>query len=176
MSLDTLNDLFIEQLRDTLNAEKQLVKALPKLARNANSEMLADAFETHLEETKVHVERLQEVFELIDEAPRGKKCKGMEGLLEEGQEVLDEDGEPAVLDAAMIAAAQRVEHYEIAAYGCLVHYAELLGHKEAVALLQKTLDEEKAADEKLTQISDAEVFSAAMAAGAQEEEGEEVEV
>lgn len=171
MSLDTLNDLFIEQLRDTLNAEKQLVKALPKMSKNANSEMLSAAFASHLEETKVHVARLEQVFDLIEEPPRGKKCKGMEGLLEEGQEAMEEDGDPAVIDAGMIAAAQRVEHYEMAAYGCLVHYAELLGYKEAAKLLQKTLNEEKAADEKLTKISDAEVLSAALSAGEEEEVG-----
>lgn len=169
MSLDTLNDLFIEQLRDTLNAEKQLVKALPKMSKGANSSLLSEAIDAHLEETKNHVVRLEEVFESIGETPRGKKCKGMEGLIEEGQEALDEEGDPAVLDAAIIAAAQRVEHYEIAAYGCLMHYAELLGHTEAVRLLQQTLDEEKAADEKLTQVSDAEVMSSAVGAGSEAE-------
>jgi ferritin-like metal-binding protein YciE len=162
MSLETLHDLFVDQLRDTLSAEKQLVKALPKMAKNANSDTLRDALTKHLAETETQVTRLEKVFEIAGVAARAKHCKGMEGLIEEGNEKLEEDGEEAILDAAIIAAAQRVEHYEIAAYGCLIRYAELLGLKEAVKLLTKTLAEEKAADEKLTAVSDAEVMSSAL--------------
>jgi ferritin-like metal-binding protein YciE len=131
--------------------------------------MLAEAFADHLAETKEQVSRLEQVFEMIGETARAKKCKGMEGLIEEGKEVMDEDGSEAVLDAGLIAAAQRVEHYEIAAYGCLIRYANILGHEEAAGLLQMSLDEEKAADEKLTEVSDAEILASAMTAGAESE-------
>jgi ferritin-like metal-binding protein YciE len=161
MAMETVRDLFVAQLRDTLSAEKQLVKALPKMAKAATSPMLKDALLTHLEETKNQVGRLEEVFEGIDETARAKPCKGMEGLIEEGEEHMAEesDGDPAIVDALIIASAQRVEHYEIAAYGCLVEYANVLGLKEEAKLLQATLDEEGAADKKLTAVSRAEVTS-----------------
>src|SRR5690349_13015361 len=119
MSMDTLHDLFVDELKDVYNAEKQLVAALPRLAKAATSPELAKAFTKHLQETKGHVVRLEQAFKSLDLPARGKKCKGMEGLIEEGKEILEEDGEGNVLDAALISAAQRVEHYEMAAYGCL---------------------------------------------------------
>ena len=167
MSMDSLRDLFVEQLRDTLSAEKQLVKALPKVANKANSEMLSDTILEHLEETRTHVTRLEQVFAAIGEPARAKTCKGMAGLIEEGEEEMKEDGHEAILDAAIVASAQRIEHYEIAAYGCLIRYAELLELPDAVGLLEQTLGEEKAADAKLTEVSDAEVLSSALAVGAE---------
>ena len=130
MKLDTLRKLYIEELRDVYNAENQLVKALPKMARGASSDELKQAFEDHLEQTKGHVDRLEEIFEALGAKPTGKTCKAMKGLIEEGSEILDEDGEDSVLDAALIGAAQRVEHYEIAAYGTLRTFARLL-HEES---------------------------------------------
>jgi ferritin-like metal-binding protein YciE len=157
MQLNTLQDLFHEQLKDVYSAEKQLVKALPKLADASHGPSLGEAFTSHLRETEQHVTRLEQVFGLIGETPKAKTCKAMKGLVDEGDDAAGEDGDPAIVDAGIIAAAQRVEHYEIAAYGCLIRYAENLGLQEAVTLLNTTLDEEKAADEKLTEISDAEV-------------------
>ena len=154
MKLDTLQKLYVEELRDIYNAENQLLKALPKMAKGASSDELKQAFEDHLEETKVHVERLEQIFEALDESPKGKTCKAMKGLVEEGSEMLEEDGEESVLDAGIIAAAQKVEHYEIASYGTVRTWAELLGEKDAVKLLQKTLDEEGAADEKLNELAE----------------------
>ena len=153
----TLRDLFIDTLRDVYNAEGQLVKALPKMAKTANNPDLAEAFESHLEETKGHVERLDRVFDAIGEKARGKKCKGMEGLIDEGKEWIDEDAEADVLDAGLIAAAQKVEHYEIATYGCLCTWAKQLDLEEAVGLLGQNLDEEKAADEKLTGLAESHI-------------------
>jgi ferritin-like metal-binding protein YciE len=149
----TLQELYVEELKDLYNAENQLVKALPKLAKAAASEELRDGFEVHLEQTKEHVARLEQIFEMLDESPKGKKCAGMEGLVEEGSEVLKEDLEGAVLDAALIGAAQRVEHYEIAAYGTVIAFAETLGENDHVSLLEATLSEEKETDEKLTELS-----------------------
>jgi ferritin-like metal-binding protein YciE len=140
-----------------LSAEKQLVKALPKMAKGASSQALKEGIEDHLEQTKGHVERLERVFKLLDKSPRAEHCKGMEGLIEEGSDLLEEDGEPHVKDAALIAAAQRVEHYEISGYGTARTLAELLGLGEAVDLLQQTLDEEKETDEKLTELAMSEV-------------------
>lgn len=153
MKLDNLRKLYIEELRDLYNAETQLVKALPKMAKGASSAELKQAFEDHLEETEGHVERLEEIFEGLDENPKGKTCKAMKGLVEEGSEMLEEEGEESVLDAGIIAAAQKVEHYEIASYGTVRTWADLLGEKEAVKLLQETLDEEGAADEKLNELA-----------------------
>ena len=148
-----LKELYTEELKDIYNAENQLVKALPKLAKAASSDELRQGFEEHLKQTKEHVERLEKIFEMLDESPKGKKCAGMEGLVEEGSEVLKEDLEGAVLDAALIGAAQRVEHYEIAAYGTVIAFAETLGEDEHVSLLEATLSEEKETDEKLTELA-----------------------
>jgi ferritin-like metal-binding protein YciE len=153
----TLRDLFIETLRDVHHAEGQLVKALPKMAKTASNADLAGAFESHLEETKGHVERLDRVFDAIGEKARGKKCKAMEGLIEEGKEWIDEHAEPDVMDAGLIAAAQKVEHYEIATYGCLCTWAKQLDLDDAVSLLGQNLDEEKAADEKLTGLAESHI-------------------
>jgi ferritin-like metal-binding protein YciE len=154
MKLDTLRALFVDELKDLYSAEHQLLKALPKMAKAASSPQLTRAFESHLEETKGQVERLEQVFESLDVSPKGKKCKAMEGLVEEGAELMEEDADPDVMDAGLIAAAQRVEHYEIAGYGCVRTYAQLLGETKAAKLLQATLDEEGAADKKLTQIAE----------------------
>ena len=171
MSLKTLDDLFLEELKDLHSAESQLVKALPKMAKAASSEKLREGLEMHLEQTKGHVERLDQIFkELGEKSPRGHKCKAMEGLIEEGKEMIEEDGEPEVKDAGLIGAAQRVEHYEIAAYGTACAFANMLGHKEAEELLQKTLEEEKETDEKLTELAQSEVNAAAQAVGQAETE------
>jgi ferritin-like metal-binding protein YciE len=165
MSHDSLQSLFIDELKDVYNAEKQLVTALPKMAKAASSPELSQALTQHLEETKAHVERLEQIFKSLDLPLRGKKCKGMEGLVEEGKEMLEEGGEDSVLDAGIISAAQRVEHYEMAAYGCLRTYAGLLGHDGAVKLLEQTLEEEEAADQKLTELAEGGINEAAAAAG-----------
>ena len=172
MSLDSLEKLFIEELKDVYNAEKQILRALPRMARTADSPDLRQAFTKHLKETEGQVTRLERIFKELGQPARGKKCKGMEGLLEEGKEVLEEEGEAAVIDAALISAAQRVEHYEIAAYGCLRTYAQLLGHSEAEQLLQQTLEEEEAADKKLTELAESGINEAAFAAGSGVEEEE----
>ena len=151
----TLHDAFLDELRDAYDGEKQLTKALPKMAKAATSPILRDAFETHLEETRVHIERLEQVMEGLGEKVRGKHCDGLAGIIEEGKAVMGEDFDEATLDACLIASGQRAEHYEIAAYGTLVAWAEAMGHTDAVALLQETLDEEKTADEKLTSIAEA---------------------
>jgi len=150
---NTLRALYIDELRDIYNAEKQLTKALPKMAKAASSEELRNGFTEHLEQTKGHVERLEQIFEALGERPSGKKCAGMEGLVEEGSEIMDEDFEGSLMDAALISAAQRVEHYEIAAYGTVCAFGELLGETQSVSLLQQTLEEEKETDEKLTELS-----------------------
>jgi ferritin-like metal-binding protein YciE len=160
MSLGSLDELFLHQLKDTYDAEKQLTKALPKMKKGANSEELAAAFDEHLAVTKQHIERLERVFEIIGKPARGKKCAGMEGLVKEGAEVLEEEGTEATLDAALIAAAQKVEHYEIAAYGTMVAHAEILGLKEAAKLLKQTLAEEKQADETLSKVASSINFEA----------------
>ena len=157
MRLDSLENLLVHELKDLLSAEKQLVKALPKMAKGASSEALAAAFEEHLEETKVHVERLEQIFSGLGKAARAEHCKAMEGLIEEGAELLEEEGTAVVKDTALIGAAQRVEHYEISAYGTARTLAEFLGQKKAVKLLQQTLDEEKATDEKLTELAMSEI-------------------
>ena len=154
MKLDTLKTLYVNELRDLYNAENQLVKALPKMARAASSDELKEAFEKHLEQTKTHVERLEEVFEDLDEKPTGKTCRAMKGLIEEGSEILEEDGEESVLDAGIIVAAQKVEHYEIASYGSVRTFAELLGKDKSAQLLQTTLDEESEANEKLNELAE----------------------
>jgi ferritin-like metal-binding protein YciE len=153
MQMNDLQDLFVEQLRDLYNAENQLVKALPRMAKAASNEQLADSFMTHAEETKGHVERLKQIFDTLGERPTGKVCKAMKGLIEEAKETMEEDAEPEVLDAGLIAAAQRVEHYEIAGYGTVRSYAKLLGDKESAKLLQEILDEEGMTDKKLTKLA-----------------------
>ncbi len=157
MKLDSLDNLFVHELKDLLSAEKQLVKALPKMAKGASSDALRAAFEEHLEQTKEHVSRLERIFQMLDKAARAEHCKAMEGLIEEGSDLLEEEGSATVKDAALIGAAQRVEHYEISAYGTARTLAELLGNTEAVSLLQQTLDEEKETDEKLTQLAMSEI-------------------
>ena len=151
---ETLHDAFLDELRDAYDAEKQLIKALPKLAKAADSDELRTAFETHLEETQGHAERLEQVFASLDEKVRGKHCDGMAGIIEEGRSVMGEDFEDDVMDAALIAAAQKVEHYEIASYGTVRTWAESLGEREAARLLQQTLDEEGATDKKLTALAE----------------------
>jgi ferritin-like metal-binding protein YciE len=150
----TLHDAFLDELRDTYDAEKQLTKALPKLAKAANSAALRDAFESHLEETRGHVERLEQVFESLGEKVKGKHCDGIAGIIEEGSSMMGEDFDEPTMDACLIAAGQRAEHYEMAAYGTLVAWAKGMGHTAAAKLLQETLDEEKAADQKLTSLAE----------------------
>jgi ferritin-like metal-binding protein YciE len=157
MSFETMQDLFIHQLRDIYSAEQQLTKALPKMKEKASTEELATAFAEHLAETQNQVARLDQVFEILGERSGGVKCKGMEGLVAEAEEILDEDGNPAVIDAGIIAAAQRVEHYEISAYGSAKAFATLLGLSDIVKLLNESQQEETAADKKLSLIATAEV-------------------
>jgi len=158
----TLHDLFVHELKDLHSAERQLLKALPKMAKAATNAELKDAFESHLRETETHVERLDTIFEELAVSPRGVKCAAMEGLVEEGSEVLEAEMDPEVKDAALICAAQRVEHYEMAGYGCVRTFANLLGLKSAEKLLQATLDEEQAADEALTGIATSSVNTASI--------------
>ena len=153
MPNEGLKELYIDELKDLYNAENQLLKALPQMAKAASSDDLRQGFEEHLEQTRGHVERLEQIFESMEESPKGKKCMGMEGLVKEGSEVMDEDFEGAVMDAALIGAAQRVEHYEIAAYGTVSEFAKILGEKEHVSLLEQTLQEEKETDERLTELA-----------------------
>jgi len=154
MKLNSLREVLADGIKDLYSAENMLVKALPKMAKGCNSEALRDALTQHLEETKGHVERLERVAERLDITPKGKSCKAMKGLIEEGQEVLEEDGDPAAMDAAIICAAQKVEHYEMASYGCARTFASLLGENEVADLLQQTLDEEGMADKKLTEVAE----------------------
>lgn len=167
MKESALKELYVDELRDLYNAENQLTKALPKMAKAATSDELRAGFEEHLEQTKGHVERLQEIFKELGEKPTGKKCKGMEGLVEEGEEMIEEQ-EGDALDAGLISAAQRVEHYEIAAYGSVRTYANLLGEEDAAELLEQTLTEEKQTDQKLTKL--AEKINVRAAEEQQEEE------
>jgi len=154
MSVATIEELFVDELKDLYSAEKQITKTLPKLAKAATSPELKDAFESHLKETFGQIERLDRVFEILGKSPRGKTCNGMKGVLEEGAEVLEETEKgSSVRDAALISAAQRVEHYEMAGYGCVREYAKLLGQNEIAKLLEETLAEEKAADSKLGKVA-----------------------
>lgn len=153
MKLNRLKHLYVEELRDLYNAENQLVKALPKMAKASTADDLREGFENHLKQTREHVARLETIFQALGESPKGKKCKGMEGLVAEGSELIEEGLDSEELDAGLISAAQRVEHYEIAGYGCVRTYAELLGEDQAAALLEQTLTEEKETDEKLTELS-----------------------
>jgi ferritin-like metal-binding protein YciE len=154
MKMESLRELYIQELKDLYSAESQILKALPEMAKAASHPELQSAFQEHLEQTRLQKERLEQIFDALDESPRGKTCKGMKGILAEGKELLEEDAEPAVLDAGMIAAAQHVEHYEIAGYGCVRTYAEQLGFHEAANLLQQTLNEEEATDRKLTELAE----------------------
>jgi len=153
MPKNGLRELYIDELRDLYSAENQLVKALPKIAKAASSDELRQGVEEHLEQTKGHVQRLEEIFEMLNESPKGKKCAGMEGLTKEGSEVMGEDFEGATMDAALIGAAQRVEHYEIAAYGTACEFAKILSESEHESLLRQTLQEEKETDDKLTELA-----------------------
>lgn len=155
--MNTLEDLYTDLLKDLYSAEKQLVKALPKLVKNAQSPDLQKAFQDHLKQTAGHVERIERIFTELGGTPRGKKCVGMEGLVEEGNELMQEDVEPEVLDAGLIAAAQKVEHYEIASYGTARAWAQRLGYDKAAGLLQETLEEESMANEKLTRIAESHI-------------------
>jgi ferritin-like metal-binding protein YciE len=167
----TLHDAFIDELRDTYDAEKQLTKALPKLAKAATNAKLRAAFESHLQETQGQIARLEQVFASLDEKVRGKHCDGIAGIIEEGKSIMEEDFDDTTMDACLIAAGQRAEHYEMAAYGTLVAWAQAMGHAEAAKLLQKTLDEEKAADKKLSGLAEAGINQgAADAAQADEDE------
>jgi ferritin-like metal-binding protein YciE len=164
MAIASLEDLFIEELKDIYSAENQILKALPRMAKAASKSELRRAFEQHVEVTRNHVARLEKIFDKYDTSPRGKKCKGMEGLIDEGKEMMKEDAEDDVLDAGLIAAAQKVEHYEIASYGTVRTWAEMMGDKESARLLQKTLDEEGETDKKLTKLAESVVNLEAMEA------------
>jgi len=170
MADGTLHDAFLDELRDAYDAEKQLTRALPKLAKAASSPELRTAFEKHLQETRGHVDRLERVFESLDEKVRGKHCEGIAGIIEEGKSVMEEDFDEATMDACLIAGGQRAEHYEMAAYGTLVAWAQAMGHVEAADLLQQTLNEEKAADKKLSQLAEGGINQEAADAVEGEEE------
>src|SRR2546423_8834035 len=164
MSMDSLKDLYIDELKDLYNAENQLLKALPRMAKRAASPDLKAAFEEHLGQTEGQVNRLEKIFKKLGEKPTGKTCKAMKGLVEEGKEIIEEDGEESVLDAALIGAAQKVEHYEIAGYGTARTFASMLGEEDAVELLQQTLDEEGETDKKLTALAESLVNPEAQSA------------
>jgi ferritin-like metal-binding protein YciE len=157
MKLDDLRALYIEQMQDLYSAETQLIEALPLMAKAAKSKQLKSAFETHLTQTQEHVRRLEQIFERMGEKAKGKKCKGMEGLIKEGNEMIKEDADPDVLDAGLIAAANRIEHYEIAGYGTVRTYAQMLGENEAARILQTTLDEEGQTDQQLTALAETKI-------------------
>ncbi len=157
MEIDSLRELYVDELKDLYSAEKQILKALPRMIKKAEHPQLKKAFQDHLAVTETHVERLDTIFEAIGKSPRGKKCKAMEGLLEEGKEMMQEDMAPDVMDAALIAAAQRVEHYEMAGYGTVRTYAETLGDSQQAKLLQQTLDEERDADQSLTRLAESTI-------------------
>jgi ferritin-like metal-binding protein YciE len=168
-----LHDAFIDELRDAYDAEKQLTKALPRMAKAATSEELSTAFQTHLEETQGHIAKLEAVFETLDEKARGKHCDGIAGIIEEGKAVMAEDFDDETMDACLIAAGQRAEHYEIAAYGTLVAWAKAMGHSEAAGLLEEILEEEKATDEKLTALAESGINEAASAGSMADDNGDE---
>jgi len=169
----TLHEAFIDELRDTYDAERQLTKALPKLAKAATTPQLRAAFETHLEETLGQIQRLEQVFDALDERARGKHCEGIAGIIEEGKAIMEEDFDEATMDACLIAAGQRAEHYEMAAYGTLVAWAQAMGHGDVAELLQQTLDEEKAADEKLSTLAEGGINQEAADAAHPEDEDED---
>ena len=174
MAVTSIEDLFVNELRDIYSAEKQLTRALPRMAKAAKHPDLREAFESHLEETQGQVERLEQVFESLGEKVRGKHCDGIAGIIEEGKSIMEEDFDDTTMDACLIAAGQRAEHYEMAAYGTLVAWAQAMGHTEAAKLLQQTLDEEKAADKKLSELAEGGINQSA-ADGAHSEEDEEPE-
>jgi ferritin-like metal-binding protein YciE len=174
MSINNVEDLFLDKLRDMHDAERRILRALPKMAKAASSEELASAFAEHQQQTEVHVERLDQIFETLGKPSTRKGCRGMMGILEEGEEAMNQDAPEPVLDAALIASAQAVEHYEIAGYGCLRSWADLLGQDEVSRLLQQTLDEEKETDEKLNQLAEPINAQAMEEAGQEPQEGEEV--
>ena len=157
MEIDSLRKLYVDELKDLYSAEKQILQALPKMVKKAQNEQLKKAFEDHRQVTEMQVERLDRIFEMLGKAARGKKCKAMEGLIEEGKEMMQEDMEPEVMDAALIAAAQRIEHYEIAGYGTVRTYAQVLGEKEQANILQQTHDEEGDADKLLTRLAESTI-------------------
>jgi ferritin-like metal-binding protein YciE len=169
----TLRDAFIDELRDAYDAERQLTKALAKLAKAAAAPELREAFESHLEETQGQIQRLEQVFENLNEKARGKHCDGIAGIIEEGKAIMEEDFDGATLDACLIAAGQRAEHYEMAAYGTLVAWARVMGHEEEADLLQQTLDEEKAADEKLSGLADGGINQSAAESAHPEGDGDD---
>ena len=173
MQKGSLRQLYVDELKDLYSAETQLTKALPKMAKASSNSQLRQAFEEHLRQTSEHVSRLEQIFEMLEEKPTGKKCLGMDGLIKEGAENMQEDYEDAIMDAAIIGAAQRVEHYEIAAYGTARAFAKLLGEEEHVSLLEETLEEEKETDQKLTQLAEEINPQAGEGASAVEEEGSE---
>jgi ferritin-like metal-binding protein YciE len=154
VKINSLQDLYLDELRDLYDAENQLIKALPKMAEASTSDELREGFEEHLEQTRTHAQRLEQIFESLGEKAKGKKCKGMEGIVKEGSEVLDEDMQEDTKDAAIIGAAQRVEHYEIAGYGTARTHADLLGRDDDARLLEETLEEEKRTDQKLTSLAE----------------------
>jgi ferritin-like metal-binding protein YciE len=170
--MDTVAELFEDELKDIYSAEKQLSKALPKMARKAVTPSLKQAFTTHLTQTQEHIARLEQVGEMLEIKLTGKTCAAMKGLVEEGKEILDEEDPGVVTDAALIGAAQRVEHYEMAAYGTVIALAKVLGHSDAMKVLQTTLGEEKETDKLLTKIAEKEVLPEAMSAGEEEDETE----
>ena len=183
MAEKTLHDAFVTEIRDIYDGERQITKALPKMIKKATSDDLREALEAHLEQTHGHIQRLEQVFEALEEKVRGKRCEGIAGLLEEGKSMMEEDFDDAAMDACLIGAGQRVEHYEMAAYGTLVAWSQAMGHDEVTSLLQQTLDEEKAADEKLSEIAEESVNDEAAAIAHpdeddddEEEEEEEVEM
>jgi ferritin-like metal-binding protein YciE len=166
----TLHDAFVQELRDTYDAEKQLTKALPRLAKASSHPKLREAFESHLRETQGHIARLEQVFGSLEEKVRGKRCEGIAGIIEEGKSIMEEDVDETAMDACLIAAGQRAEHYEMAAYGTLVAWAQAMGHTQAAKLLQQTLDEEKAADKKLSGLAEGGINQAAAEAAHPEED------
>jgi len=167
---ESLKKLYVDELKDLFSAENQLLKALPKMAKAASSSELRAGFEKHLKQTKVHVQRLEEIFQSLDQSPKGKKCVGMEGLVKEGSEVMEEDFDDAVLDAGLIGAARRVEHYEMAAYGAVCEFATVLGQAKHASLLEKTLGEEKQTDDKLADLAK-EINAQANEEGVEEQQG-----
>ena len=169
----TLHDAFVDELRDTYDAERQLTKALAKLAKAATAPELQEAFQSHLGETQEQIQRLEQVFEALEEKVRGKHCDGIAGIIEEGKSIMEEDFDGATMDACLIAAGQRAEHYEMAAYGTLVAWARVLGHDEAAELLQQTLDEEKAADDKLSGLAEGGINQSAADASQPEDQSDD---